>query len=397
MTNINIPLMNLQRQYQNLKQQIDKAVLDVLASGRYIMGPNVKAFEKEFATYIGVKHAISVANGTDALQIALQSCNIKQGDEVITCGMSVFATSEAISSVGATPVFIDCRNDTYILDPDKIEEKITNKTKAILVVHLYGQCADMDKINEIAHKHNLKVIEDTAHATGATYKGKHAGSLGDIGCVSLFPTKNLGCDGDGGIITTNNDQLARICRALRVNGSGLDGKFAYNIFNNIENDENDIDFGKNLPKYFNFVVGCNSRLDEIQAAILRVKLPYLDGWNIRRREIAQYYNEHITNPLFIKPAVDKHCEHIYYVYVLKTKYRDEFRDYMEKSGIATGVYFPVPLHLQVVYKNLKYKPGDLPNVENLADEGVAIPMFPELTIDELKRIVNVINNFKIEN
>lgn len=389
-----IPLMNLARQYQSLKPQIDKTVLDVLASGRYIMGPSVKAFEQEFAAYIGVKYAISVANGTDALEIALKSCQVKQSDEVITCGMSVFATSEAISAVGATPVFVDCCNDTYILDTDKIEEKITEKTKAIVVVHLYGQCADMDKLNEIAHKHNLKVVEDAAHAAGATYKGKRAGSLGDIGCVSLFPTKNLGCDGDGGIITTNDEQLARMCKAYRVNGGGLDGKFTYNMINGITDDEENIDFGKNLPKYFNFVVGRNSRLDEIQAAILRVKLPHLDKWNKRRREIAEYYNEHITNPLFIKPFVDKNCEHIYYVYVLKTKYRDEFRDYMEQSSIATGVYFPVPLHLQVVYEDLGYKPGDLPNVENLAAEGVAIPMFPELTEEELQKIVTVINNFR---
>lgn len=394
MTNNKIPLMNLTRQYQNIHEELNKAVLNVLASGQYIMGPNVKNLEKEFADYIGVKYAITVGNGTDALRIALLACKIKQNDEIITCGMSFFATAEAISSIGAKPVFVDCTPDTYVLDPSKIEEKISVHTKAIIVIHLYGQCADMDKINEIAQKYNLKVIEDAAQAAGAKYKNKYAGSLGDIGCISFFPTKNIGCAGDGGIITTNNEEIARICRAYRVHGSGLDGNFTYNILHDIDNPNTDmIDFGKNSPKYFNFVIGYNSRLDEIQASILRVKLPYLKKWNETRREIAYYYNKYITNPLIIKPVVNNNCEHIYYVYVIKTKERDRLRTYLEMNNISTGVYFPVPLHLQKVYKYLNYKPGDLPNVEALANEGVAIPMFPELTSKELNKIIIAINNF----
>ena len=394
MINNKIPLMNLTRQYQNIKKQIDTAVLDVLSSGQYIMGPNVKTFEQEFADYIGVNYAIAVGNGTDALRIALLACQIKPNDEVITCGMSFFATAEAVSSIGAKPVFVDCNPDTYVLDPLKIEEKITSDTKAIIAVHLYGQCADMNKINYIAKKHNLKVIEDAAQAAGAKYKGEYAGSLGDVGCISFFPTKNIGCAGDGGIITTNNEKIARICRAYRLHGSGLDGNFTYNILHNINNTSTeDINFGKNLPKYFNFVIGYNSRLDEIQASILRVKLSHLNNWNKRRREIANYYNRHITNPLITKPLVNNDCEHIYYVYVLKVAERDRFREFLDANGISTGIYFPVPLHLQKVYTDLNYKQGNLPNVETLANEGVAIPMFPELTHKELDKIITTINTF----
>lgn len=388
-----IPLMNLTRQYQNIKDDINEKVLNVLSSGQYIMGENVKSFEKEFAEYMGVKYAIGVGNGTDALHIALLACNIRPGDEVITCGMSFFATAEAISVVGAKPIFVDCCDDTYVLDHRQIEAKITSKTKAIVVVHLYGQCADMDEICKIAKKYKLKVIEDTAQAAGARYKNKYAGTLGDVGCISFFPTKNIGCAGDGGIILTDDEAIARICKAYRVHGSGYDGKFAYEFLHDVKL-ANECDFGDNLPKYFNFIIGCNSRLDEIQAAILRVKLPFLESWNSRRREIADYYNENIKNDLIKKPIVGENCEHIYYVYVIMVKERDRFREFLAANDIATGIYFPIPLHLQEVYKNLGYKKGDLPNVEKLADYGVAIPMFPELTELELEHIVEVINKFQ---
>lgn len=388
-----IPLMNLTRQYQNIKDNINEKVLEVLSSGQYIMGENVKSFEKEFAKYMGVNYAIGVGNGTDALHIALLACNIQPEDEVITCGMSFFATAEAISIIGAKPVFVDCCEDTYVLDHTQIEKNITSKTKAILVVHLYGQCGNMDAICKIAKKYNLKVIEDTAQAAGAKYKNKYAGTIGDVGCISFFPTKNIGCAGDGGIILTNDENIARICKAYRVHGSGYDGKFAYEFLNNNKL-ENDCNFGDNLPKYFNFVIGCNSRLDEIQAAILRVKLPFLKNWNEQRRKIAKYYDENIKNDLIKKPIVHKDCEHIYYVYVILVNERDRFRKFLSDNDISTGVYFPIPLHLQEVYKNLGYKKGDLPNVEKLAKYGVAIPMFPELTDNELKKIVKVINDFK---
>lgn len=222
-----IPLMNLTRQYQSLEQKLDWAALQVLHSGKYILGEEVAQFEREFAAYCGVKYAVGVGNGTDALVIALLAAGVEQGDEVITCAMSFFATAEAIATVGATPVFVDCTRDTYVIDAEKIEQNVTERTKAIIPVHLYGQCAEMEKINEIAKRHHLYVIEDCAQAAGAEYKGKRAGSMGDMGCVSFFPTKNLGCAGDGGMIITNDEELYNLCQAYRVHGSGINGFLAY--------------------------------------------------------------------------------------------------------------------------------------------------------------------------
>lgn len=386
---MNIPLMDIKRQYESIENELNEAVMNVLKSGKYIMGENVKAFENEFAKYIGVKYAISVANGTDALIISLKALGVKSGDEVITCAMSFFSTAEAISSVGAVPVFIDCTRDTYVIDVKRIEDKITAKTKAIIPVHLYGQCADMDEINKLAEKYNLKVIEDAAQASGSEYKGKKAGSLGNIGCFSFFPTKNLGCAGDGGIITTNDEKLARMCKAYRVHGSGIDGKFTYNMVNGITEEHENIEFNGNLPKYYNYVIGHNSRLDEIQAAILRVKLKHLDSWNEIRIRNAEFYSENIIKKCSL-PVNESYNKHIYYVYVLKTNNRNELRKFLEDNGITTGVYFPVPLHLQEVYKHLGYSKGDMPNAENLAECSLAIPMFPELTELEKKYIVDMI-------
>lgn len=386
--------MNLDRQYANLQEKLDAAALKVLHSGNYILGEEVTEFEKEFAAYCGVKYAVGVGNGTDALVIALQACGVKPGDEVITCAMSFFATAEAVGVVGAKPVFVDCTKDTYLIDVDAIEEKITDRTKAIIPIHLYGQCANMDKVREIAKKHNLIVIEDAAQAAGAEYKGKKAGSLGDVGCFSFFPTKNLGCAGDGGIITTDNEAIYKQCLALRVHGSGLNGLFTYGKRKNIEVSEKDVDFNGNLPKYYNFVLGHNSRLDALQAALLRVKLPHLESWNETRRKYANEYNEKIKNPVISKPVCKDGNLHIYYVYVIVTDKRDELRDAMKEAGIATGVYFPVPLHLQKVFEDLGYKEGDMPNAEYLAAHSLAIPMFAELTEEERKRVVDVVNNFE---
>jgi dTDP-4-amino-4,6-dideoxygalactose transaminase len=389
-----IPLMNLDRQYASLQEKLDEAALRVLHSGKYILGEEVIEFEKEFANYCGVKYAVGVGNGTDALIIALQACGIKPGDEVITCAMSFFSTAEAISIVGATPVFVDCTKDTFVIDALEIEKKITDKTKAIIPVHLYGQCADMDKIRKIAEKYNLKVIEDAAQAAGAEYKGQKAGSLGLVGCFSFFPTKNLGCAGDGGIITTNDEGVYKQCLALRVHGSGINGLFTYGKQKDIDVSAEIIDFNGNLPKYFNFVLGHNSRLDALQAAILRVKLPFLESWNSTRRKFAEEYNDEIKNTEIIKPVCGGENLHIYYVYVILTEFRDELRKKMEDEGIATGVYFPIPLHLQKVFENLGYTEGDMPNAEYLAAHGLAIPMFAELTEKERSKVVNVINNFK---
>ena len=356
------------------------------------MGDTVKAFEEAYADYIGVNYAVGVGNGTDALVIALKSLNIGKADEVITTAMSFFATAEAIAAVGATPVFVDCTEDTFLIDPQKIEEKITVKTKAIIPVHLYGQCADMDTILGIAEKYKLYVIEDAAQAAGAEYKGKKAGSMGDIGCFSFFPTKNLGCAGDGGIIVTNQKSVYRKSRAYRVHGSGLDGQFTYQSLQGIDSTA-EFDFKENLPKYYNFVIGYNSRLDALQAAILKTKLNHLDNWNKQRRIIAEKYNHQIFNPKVTLPYIAKENQPIFYVYMLKVKERDGFRKYLKENGIETGVYFPVPLHKQKVFESLGYQNGDFPNAEMVADHTVAIPMFPELSIEEQEKIVKCVNQY----
>ena len=283
---MNIPLIDLKAQYNSLSDELSNVTLEVLSSANYILGNNVNNFEKEFAEYVGVKHAISVGNGTDALVIALKAMGIGEGDEVITTPFTFFATAESISAVGATPVLVDVRKDTFNIDPSKIEEKITNKTKAIMPVHIFGQAADMDEINEIAKRHNLLVIEDACQAIGGKYKDRKIGSLGDVACFSFFPTKNLGCAGDGGMIVTNNDDLAIIIRALRTHGSGENGQKAFNLLNNIKEEVKTVDSANdtvyNPLKYYNYLIGYNSRLDAIQAAILRVKLKDIDKWNSKR-------------------------------------------------------------------------------------------------------------------
>ena len=387
-----IPLMNVSRQYMSIRQELNSVVMNVLESGNYINGENVKSFEKEFSEYMGVNYAVGVGNGTDALVIALRALGIGQGDEVITCALTFYATAEAIASVGATPVFVDCTNDTYVIDAALIEQKITLSTKAIIPVQLYGQCAEMEKICRIAKKHNLYVIEDVAQAAGASYHGKKAGTWGDIACVSFFPTKNLGAAGDGGIILTNDEGLAKKCRAFRVHGSGTDGLYTYNAEHEMQVPFQQ-DFGNNQPKYFNYVVGYNSRLDEIQAAILRVKLKKLDEWNARRREIAKQYSRQIASRSITHPKVSDNAEHIFYVYVICLERRDELRDYLETMGIGTGVYFPIPLHLQKVFEYLGYRKGDMPNAEYVAEHSLAIPMFPELECDEIARIIDAVNQF----
>ena len=388
-----IPVMNVQRQYASIESELDAAALEVLHSGGYILGPKVAEFEKSFAEYCGAKYAVGVGNGTDALVIALLACGIGAGDEVITTAMTFVSTAEAIAQVGATPVFVDTTADTYTMDSTKLEAAITERTKAVIPVHIYGQAADMDSIVEIAHAHHMYVIEDCAQAAGAKYKGRRTCSLGDIACVSFFPTKNLGAAGDGGIIVTSDEALYKCAMAYRVHGSGLNGAFAKARLDGTEYDESSIDFHGNLPKYYNYVVGFNSRLDALQAAMLSVKLPHLDAWNERRRQIAARYDAEITNPKFTKPVVGQDNEHIFYVYALKVDDRDGFRAYMEEQGIATGVYFPVPMHEQECFAKLGYKHGDFPQAEDLAARGVTIPMFPELTEEEIGRVVEAVNRF----
>lgn len=387
-----IPCMNVSRQYAGLADELDKKALEILHSGAYILGDEVKNFEQQFADYCGTKYAVGVANGSDALVISLLALGVEQGDEVITAAMSFSATAEAISAVGAIPVFVDVDPVTYTIDATKIEAAITDKCKAIIPVHIYGQCADMDEINAVAKKYGLAVIEDSAQAVGAKYKGKKAGSMSDAGCFSFFPTKNLGACGDGGIIVTNSEKVYKAAMGLRVHGSGDNGRFLYCQRKGIEYTD-DFDYKGNLPKYFNYVHGFNSRLDALQAGLLSVKLPHIDEWNDTRRQYAAEYKNGITNPKVkhLELAADR--EHIYYVYVVTVEDRAAFRKYLEENDIATGVYFPIPLHLAVVFEDLGYKEGDMPVAEFIANHGVAIPMFPELTKEEREHVISVINNY----
>lgn len=391
---MNIPLLNLKKQYSYLKIDIEKVISEILESGAYINGPYTKKLEEKLSKYLDVKHVIGVANGTDALVIALEALGIKKGDEIITTPFTFFATAEAISVVGATPVFVDVNLDDYNIDVEQIEKAITNKTKAIMPVHIFGTPANMERINEIAKKYNLYVIEDACQAIGAKYKGKMIGGLGDIACFSFFPTKNLGTYGDGGLITTNDDNLAAICRALKAHGSGVNGELAYNLLNNIhENVEEDSctnDTVYNPKKYYNYLIGHNSRLDEIHAGILYVKLDYLDRWNNQRIENAKYFDEKLRNSDYTLMKLDENNKNVYHMYIIQSKNREELTKRLEIAGIGYGVYYPVPLHLQKVYKDLGYKIGDLPNSEYLSSRTLAIPVDPEMTEEEREYIANIL-------
>ena len=391
---MNIPLLNLKRQYTYLKDEIEKVISNILESGAYINGPYTKELESKLAKYLDVKHVIGVANGTDALVIALEALGIKDGDEVITTPFTFFATAEAISVVGAKPVFVDVSLDDFNIDVNKIEEAITERTKAIMPVHIFGTPADMDKINEIAKKYNLYVIEDACQAIGAKYRDKMVGELGDVACFSFFPTKNLGTYGDGGLITTNSDEIAAICRALKAHGSGVNGEIAFNLLNNIkkevEEEKCTNDTVYNPKKYYNYLIGHNSRLDEIHAGILSVKLDYLDRWNNQRIENARYFDENLKDTDLKLMKLDKNNKNVYHMYIAQSENREELTKKLDEAGIGYGVYYPVPLHLQKVYKDLGYKVGDLPNAEYLSTRTLAIPVDPEMTEEERKYIVEIL-------
>jgi len=361
---MNIPLLDLKAQYESIKNEINKAVLGVLESGNYVLGPNIKALEEEVAAYCGVKHGIGVANGTDALFLSLKVYGIGSGDEVITTPYTFFATAEVISLVGATPVFVDIDPKTYNIDVTKIEEKVTERTKAIIPVHIFGQMVDMDTIMEIAKKYNLLVVEDACQAIGAEYKGKKAGSIGHISCFSFFPTKNLGGYGDGGMIVTNDGEIAEKIKVLRTHGS--------------------------KPKYHHSVLGYNSRLDELQAAILRVKFKYLDKWNEQRRQKAKSYNQFLTNKVLSVPYIEEGNTSIYHLYIIRVLQRDKIMQLLKEKGIGCAIYYPVPLHLQKVYEELGYKEGALSEAEKASLETLAIPLYAELTDRELQEISQII-------
>ncbi|MTI83706.1 MAG: DegT/DnrJ/EryC1/StrS family aminotransferase [Firmicutes bacterium] len=356
-----IPLLDLKAQYDSIKVEIDAAVLGVLESGHYVMGPNVKALEQEIAEYCGTNYAVGVANGTDALILSLEAYGISSGDEVITTPYSFFATAEAISRVGANPVFVDIDERTYNINVSQIESKITKQTKAILPVHLFGQMALMDKIMDIAQRHKLIVIEDACQAIGANYKGQKAGSWGHAACFSFFPTKNLGGYGDGGIITTNDEGFAETVKMLRFHGS--------------------------RRKYYNEAIGHNSRLDELQAAILRVKLKYLDRWNEARREKAEQYNYLLQRSDLVLPYAISEGKHIYHLYIVRHNKRADVVAGLKEYGSGCGIYYPVPLHLQDAYEGV-FQKGTLPVVEQMSEETFALPLFPEMSNDQLNNVAS---------
>lgn len=356
-----IPILDLTAQYNSIKSEIDTAVARVVDSQHFILGLEVEAFEKEVAAYCGTKYAVGVASGTDALILSLKALGIDEGDEVITTPFTFFATAESISVVGAKPVFVDVDPKTYCINPELIEDAITKKTKAIIPVHLFGQCADMDRILEIAKINNLRVIEDTAQAMGAVYKGKQAGSMGDIGALSFFPSKNLGGFGDAGMVITNNKELADKIRMLRVHGSTI--------------------------RYIYSAIGMNSRLDAFQAAILRVKLRHLDKWLEARRKVARYYDENLKGLPLITPYAPSYNVHTYHLYVLRVKPGPEkLAKFLNDADIEARTYYPVPLHLQECYKGLGYKKGDLKESEFASPETLAIPIYPELDTERLSFI-----------
>lgn len=392
-----VPILNLQRQYSDFKEELEPKIIALLQSGAYVMGKEVSELEAELCKYINCKHSITVGNGTDALVIALKACGVKEGDEVITTPFTFFATAESIASIGAIPVFVDVEYDSLNIDPKQIEKKITAKTKAIIPVHIFGKTANMDEIINIAKKNNLKVIEDSCQAIGADYKGVKAGALGDISCFSFFPTKNLGCFGDGGLITTNNDDLATICKALREHAGGKIGLQAKNILENtkesLETSE-EVDPLYNPYKYYNYLIGYNSRLDAIQALILRVKLPHLDNWIQKRLYNANFYINNLKNVGdLILPETLSGCTDAWHQFVIKTNHKDELGAFLSEKGVGTGAFYPVPLHLQNAFDYLNYSVGDLPVSEKLASQTVCLPIFPELTDEELQYVVDMIKKF----
>ena len=384
--------MNVQRQHETYAFEYEEAALRVLRSGRYIGGEEVSSFEEEFAAYEGSKFGISCGNGTDAIVLALRALGIGKGDEVITVSWTFFATAESIAAVGATPVFIDVCPDTYCMNPKLIEAEITEKTKAVLPVHFYGNSCDMDAIREICKKHKLYLIADCAQSAGTEYKGSRKGTLGDVSCFSFFPTKNLGCDGDGGMVLTDNEDVARACRSLKVHGSGEDGLWTLKREYALRGEE----FPTNLPvgesKYYNYLIGYNSRLDAIQAAILRKKLTHLDEFIGGRRKNADLFNLAFAETECVTPTEAKDAYHSYYIYALKHNNATEIMEKLKENGVPCGTYYPVPLHLQGAFASLGYKEGDLPVTEDLSKTTFAIPVFPEMYDEERDYIVEQVKN-----
>ena len=360
-----IPLLDLTVQYHDLKPEIDAAMQSAAAGGHYILGPNVKAFEGEVAAKYGCAHGIGVGNGTDALHLALRALRIGPGDEVITSPFTFIATTEAISIVGAKAVFADIAPDTLNLDPREVAARITPRTKAIMPVHIYGHPCDMEPLMELAAQHDLRVIEDCAQAIGARWNGKAVGSWGDVGCFSFFPSKNLGCFGDGGMCLTNDKEWFQRIEMLRRHGGRV--------------------------KYYHEEIGLNSRLDELQAAILRVKLPHLDNWTNARRAIAARYRAAFAENNAIQMVAEREgAEPVYHQFTLLLNDRDGVQNRLKEAGVQTMVYYPVPLHLQAVHADLGYKAGDFPIAEDAAARCLSLPMYPELSLEDQNRVIEAV-------
>jgi dTDP-4-amino-4,6-dideoxygalactose transaminase len=362
-----IRLLDVRRLHEPLQADLDAAAQRVLRSGQFILGENVAALERELAEYCGVAHAVGVASGTDALLLALAAAGVQAGEEVLTPSFTFVATAQAITQLSARPVFVDIDERTYNLDPHCLEAALTPRTRAILPVDLFGLCADMDAINALAAAHHLIVIEDAAQAIGASYRGRRACSLGRAGCLSFYPTKNLGGAGDGGMVLTDDAELADTVRMLRVHGR--------------------------KTGYFYHLHGYNSRLDEIQAALLRVKRPYLDGWNEQRRRHAALYDELLAGLDVVTPFVPEGCAHVYHQYAIRTPRRDELRAWLQEREIDSAIYYPLPLHLQEIYRDLGQGPGSLPVTEQVAQEIVSLPVGPEVGEEGVRQVAGAIREF----
>jgi dTDP-4-amino-4,6-dideoxygalactose transaminase len=361
---VQVPLVDLGAQYLTLKAEILTAFEEVLESMQLFLGPQLQAFERSFATYCGCDYGIGVSSGTDALALALRAYDIGPGDEVITVSNTFIATAEAIAMVGATPTFVDIDPETYLMDWSQLSAALTPRTRAVLPVHLYGHPAEMQPILDFAHAHGLHVIEDASQSHGATYQGQRVGSIGDIGCFSLYYSKNLGAFGEAGICTTNDGELAEKIRMLRDHGSRV--------------------------RYHHEVMGVNARLDELQAAVLQVKMPHLDRWNAARQTHAQAYSEQLQDVVEAVPVVRAWGTHVYCYYVIQVAERDQFRKALEQVGIATGIHYPVPIHLQPACNRYGYTRGMLPITEALVSRIVSLPMYPELTAEQVERVVSAV-------
>jgi len=381
-----VPFLDLKSQYQSIRQEVEQAIASVLESGQFVGGEELRRFEAEFAAYCGVRYGIGTSSGTTALHVALLACEVQPGDEVLTVPNSFIATAEAISHVGAVPVFLEVDTESYTLDPNRLEDflrkgcryvprfrRLINKTSgrpvsAVVPVHLYGQPADMQPIVELARHYNLAVVEDAAQAHGASYYGQRVGSLGDMAAFSFYPGKNLGAYGDGGAVVTDSPDLAERARRL-------------------------VDHGRE-SKYCHQEIGYNYRLDNLQAAILRVKLRHLDAWNDGRRQHAARYDELLQGVVAI-PVVKKYARHVYHLYVIRTERREELREYLQSQDVATGIHYPLPLHLQPAYRFLGYRAGDFPITEKYATQVLSLPMCAELSQEQVEWVAETIRRFVV--